>query len=313
MNLFDYPALVTMLRQPLAAASVAAATFASGLATYGIARAPARVATKLGPRGLKRQRAIAEGQWFPAFEPLLRWAGTRLSGIVPERVCRVLDQRLTRAGEYLGLSAEEYVVMVLAGTVAGFGAGFWHTRAFDYGAASMVVGACIGAFLAQSKVDGEIQKRAREITHGLPYVTDLLALGMTAGLDFPGAVKSVLERSSDKKDALTEELERVLQELALGHTRRYALEQLAARTQVPAAVEFVYAVVQADERGSPLADVLTIQATVAREKRSALAEESANRAQQLMMVPLLLLVTSTMILLMVPTVLQIVETFEKAL
>lgn len=309
----DTAALLTMAKQPLAGAALGAWTLATGLATYGIARAPARAVTKLGPRGLKRQRALFDGDWFPMVEPLLRWCGTRLSGIVPDGMYKALDRRLMRAGDYLGITPDEYVVVVAGGSLLGLAAGAWHSQAFDYGAISFAVGVFFGAFVAQRIFDAQIQRRAREITHGLPYVTDLLALAMTAGLDFPGAVKSVLARSSNKRDALTEELERVLQELALGHTRKYALEQLASRVQVPAATEFVYAVTQAEERGSPLADVLAIQATVARQKRSALAEESANRAQQLMVVPLMLLLISTLLLLAAPMVINILDTFEKFL
>jgi tight adherence protein C len=309
----DTAALLTLARQPLAGAALAAGTFAAGLAAYSVARAPARAVTKLGPRGLKRQHALRDGDWFPMVEPLLRWCATRLDGVLPESIYRTLDRRLTRAGDYLGATPDEYVLILASGALLGFSAGAWHSRAFDYGAFSFVVGTFLGTFVAQRIFDAQIQRRAREITHGLPYVTDLLALAMTAGLDFPGAVKNVLERSSNKKDALTEELERVLQELALGHTRKYALEQLAERTQVPAAIEFVYAVTQAEERGSPLADVLAIQATVARQKRSALAEESANRAQQLMIVPLMLLLVAALLLLAAPMVITILDTFEKFL
>jgi tight adherence protein C len=309
----DTSALIALVRQPLAGAALAGGTLAAGLATYGVARAPARVATTLGPRGLKRHRALADGAWFSLYEPLLRWCATRVSGTLPESLYRVIDRRLMRAGDYLGISPEDYLVVLAAGALAGLGFGLWHASTFGYGALSPVVGTFLGLFVAQRVFDAQIQRRAREITHGLPYVTDLLALAMTAGLDFPGAVKNVLERSSNKRDGLTEELERVLQELALGHTRKFALEQLAARTQVPAAIEFVYAVTQAEERGSPLADVFAIQATVARQKRSALAEESANRAQQLMIIPLMLLMLSTLLLLAAPMVIKILDMFEKFL
>ncbi len=305
--------ILASVRHPMPAFAVATGAISAGIATYGIAVAKARTGSRLGPRGLKRQNALAGGEWFPMLEPLLRWAGTRLSGVLSEGLHRSLDRRLTRAGDYLGMTPEEYVVTLVFGALVGGALGAFHAHMVDYGPASMVVGIILGAFFAQTRFDSQIQKRAREITHGLPYVTDLLALAMTAGLDFPGAVRNVVDRSSDRKDALTEELELILHELSLGHTRKYALEQLAERTQVPSAIEFAYAVIQADERGSPLADVLTIQATVSRQKRSAIAEEKASKAQQMMMVPLMLLMASTMIVVIVPMMLKVLSTFDKLL
>jgi tight adherence protein C len=293
-------------REPLALGFVIAGAISLGLAFYGVARAPARTRQHLGSRGLRRAQAIGNGGFFALVEPILRWGGTRVSRFVPNAVWNTLDRRITRAGDYLGLTPDEYVFMLVASTGVGALAGHGFASATGFELAPLF-GAVVFVFWAESQVADRIQKRLREITHGLPYVIDLLAIGMTAGLDFPGSVRSVIDRSSDRNDALTEELERILQEIALGHTRRHALTQLAERTGAPAAQEFVHAVVQAEERGSPLADVLAIQAQVARQRRTNSAEENMARAEQAMMVPLFLLTGSTTIVLVVPVVLQVLE------
>ncbi len=304
--------ILPTLRQPLASGALASGALAAALVTYQIVRAPARNAGTLGPRGLKRQRALEHGVWFPVFEPSLRWCATRISGLVPEGLCRSLERRLVRAGDFLGLTAEEYVVLLFVGMIGGLFAGYVDDTMYKHGPASYVVGAMLGAFYVQTRIDLETARRAREITHGLPYVTDLLALAMTAGLDFPAAVRNVLERSSDKNDALTDELELVLRQIALGQTRKYALMQFAERTNVPAAVEFAHVVAQADERGSPLAEVLGVQAQVARNKRSANAEDILNKAQQKMFVPLLMMLASVMIMLGASSVILILNTLNGA-
>jgi tight adherence protein C len=101
-----------------------------------------------------------------------------------------------------------------------------------------------------------------------------------------------------------------LHELSLGHTRKHALLELASRVQVASATEFVQAVVQAEERGNPVVDVLTIQAKVSREKRTALAEETTSRAQQAMFIPHALLAASALILIIAPVLFTIQNAFQ---
>jgi tight adherence protein C len=300
-----------MMDDPLAIGSLATATIAAGTIGWSLASAKARDAGRLGPRGLKRTRALAN-PWFAMVEPVLRWGGTRISGLLPDSLVRSLDGRLMRAGDYLGLTPEEYVVALVAGSVLGFACGWFHRHGGATDAAPFF--ACVVGFVAvQMHFDKQIATRVRELTNGLPYVIDLLSLSMSAGLDFPGAVRGVVERSSRKNDALTEELERVLQELSLGHTRRHALQQMSERTRAPSVVEFVNAVVQAERRGNPLVEVLSVQARVARDKRLALGEKNAARAEQAMIVPLLLLTASTAIVIAVPPLLTMMAAIERSL
>jgi len=96
-----------------------------------------------------------------------------------------------------------------------------------------------------------------------------------------------------------------LQSLQLGRTRRRALEELAERVPSDAVVEFVGAVVQAELRGSPLVEVLRIQAEVSRRKRSVRAEELAAKAGVAMMGPLVLVFLAILLLIVAPMVLRL--------
>ena len=71
---------------------------------------------------------------------------------------------------------------------------------------------------------------------------------MSAGKDFPGAVRQVVEKSSDPDDALVEEFSRMLQELGIGRTRKQALLGFAERAPIETVQEFVNSVVQAEEK-----------------------------------------------------------------
>src|SRR5437764_11983785 len=95
------------------------------LLVYGVASAPTRIASRLGLRGLKRQRAIAAPGLWPQVEPLVRWLGVRVSGILPDERRNALDEQITQAGDLLGLTVDEYLALCilsfLACTIAGVG------------------------------------------------------------------------------------------------------------------------------------------------------------------------------------------------
>ena len=281
---------------------VLGAALSSTIFAWGVASAPSRPANRLGIRGLKRQRAMQDSP-FAAIEPLVRWTGNRLSGVIPEGMYLGLDKMLVHAGEYLGLTPEEYVACTVLSTLLGCMCGAFYAVSGGAPAGALVLAAS-GSLITYIMVSSESQRRSRDISRGLPYVIDLLALSMSAGLDFPGAVRQVVVRSTDRTDRLTEELERILQELSLGRARRTALENFGDRTGVEAATEFVNAVVQSEARGNPLAETLTIQAMVSRQRRSMRAEENTARSATMIYLPLALLMVSVLLLIGGPLVLR---------
>jgi len=275
------------------------------LAIYAVASAPSRVANRLGMRGLKRQRALQGNSSWSQVEPLVRWLGVRVSGLISEGLRNKLDRQISLAGDFLGMTPEEYVALsilsLLAGIVVGAGAG-WFT---GVGNILIPIVAAVGASMPYFVISGEAQERLKQVGRGLPYVIDLMALSMSAGQDFPGAVRQVVEKSSNPDDALVEEFTRILQELQLGRTRKQALIGFASRAPVESVQEFVSAVVQAEERGNPVADVLQIQASVSRLRRSVKAEEMAAKAGVAMVAPLFLLFFCIMLLVIAPMILQL--------
>jgi tight adherence protein C len=82
------------------------------------------------------------------------------------------------------------------------------------------------------------------------------------------------------------------------------LLELAKRAPTDSVVEFTNALIQADERGNPVAEVLAIQASVYRNKRSVRAEESAAKAGVAMVGPLMLVFLALMGLLLGPAMLN---------
>jgi tight adherence protein C len=280
-------------------------TSALAIATYAVAAAPSRVANRLGMRGLKRQRALADNPAWAQVEPLVRWLGVRVSGVLEDPLRGKMDRQLALAGDYLGMTPEEYLALSLLSTLGGAGFGAVAGYMLDMGFVLTLATAPVGAALPYFAVGGEQTRRMKQINRGLPYAADLLALAMSAGQDFPGAVRQVVDKSSDPDDALVEEFTRILQELQVGMTRRQALLGFADRAPLESVSEFVSAIVQAEERGNPVAEVLQIQAGVSRMRRSVKAEEAAAKAGVQMVGPLFLLFFCIMLLVMGPMVLQL--------
>ncbi len=286
-------------------AFIAVVTVAVFMAVYAVASTPSRVASRLGMRGLKRQRAIADNPAWAQVEPLVRWLGVRVSGIIGDGLRNKMDRQLMLAGDYLGLTPEEYVALSILSGIAGVAFGALAGVMTGMGASLMLATGPVGAALPYLAVSGEASRRLKDINRGLPYAADLLALAMSAGQDFPGAVRQVVEKTSDPDDALVEEFTRLLQELQVGQTRRQALLGFASRAPIDSVSEFVSAIVQAEERGNPVADVLQIQANVSRMRRSVRAEELAAKAGVQMVGPLFLLFFCIMLLVMGPMVLAL--------
>ena len=139
---------------------------------------------------------------------------------------------------------------------------------------------------------------------GLPNVIDLLALSRSAGLDFPGGLRQLVERSQLPEE-LRDELEYMLHQLQLGRTRAAVLRELAVRAPIEAVKELTQAITQAEERGNPVAAVLEIQATTSRTRRTNLAERAATDMKARMVLPTMILVGVGLTLIAVPSAMML--------
>lgn len=263
---------------------------------YIVAAAPSRVASRLGLRGLKRQRALAENDNWAALEPLVRWLGVRVSGLPNEEQYRTLDEQIGLAGDFMGLTADEFLALMVLGGFLGAIAGGFLGWLYHMGALPVLIITPVGLALPYMQIAGIAQDRLKQISRGLPYVVDLMALCMGAGLDFPGTIRQVIDKSSNPSDPIVEEFTLISQGIQLGRSRRDLLIEFAKRAPVEAVKEFTGALIQAEERGNPVADVLQIQASASRMRRSVRAEEGAAKAGVMMVGPLMLVFGTVMCL-----------------
>ncbi len=173
--------------------------------------------------------------------------------------------------------------------------GFVYYMAEGWAAAAVL--APIAFFLPDMYYKGKIQERQREIIRNFPAMVDLAALTIEAGLDYMTAFERILQHAS-KRSELEIEFARMINEISLGYSRREALRRLAMRTGLQEIRSFVGLIVQSDELGTSLVDLLRNYASDMRFRRLNQAEKAAAQAATKMLIPIFIFIFPTVFILM---------------
>ena len=101
-----------------------------------------------------------------------------------------------------------------------------------------------------------------------------------------------------EKTLLEVEIEKTLNETKLGYSRRESLERMAARTGVQDIRSFVGLIVQSDELGTSLVQLLRNFSTDLRFRRLNKAEKLAAQASTKMLIPLFIFIFPVVFIMM---------------
>ena len=215
--------------------------------------------------------------------PLVMSLARAMLRLNPKQDLESLSKLLMSAG-LRDVSPQTFLAIKAAagglGLVIGFVAG-----ATSSPTKALVLAVMLGAiaYIAPAAVVSERARRRQAVLASeLPDALDLLAVSVEAGLGFDGAVSKLTQYMDGP---LTQEFEIVLGGMRIGESRADALKKLADRAGAPEVVAFVRAIVQADQLGTSLGRILRVQATDARLKRQAQAEERAMKAPVKMLFP----------------------------
>ena len=154
----------------------------------------------------------------------------------------------------------------------------------------------LGFYLPDVLLKSRIQKRQAEILGNFSTTVDLAALIIESGLDYLTAFERIINIAK-KKTILEEELEKTLNEIKLGYSRREALERFANRTDVQEVRSLVGLIIQSDELGTSLVDLLRNFSSDLRSRRMSRAEKLAAQASTKMLFPLFLFIFPTIFIL----------------
>ena len=142
-----------------------------------------------------------------------------------------------------------------------------------------------------------IRTRQDDIIHNFPTFVDLAALMIESGLDYMTAFDRIV-RIAPVKTSLEVEMEKTINEVQLGYSRRDALRRLSLRTGLQEVRSFVGLVIQSDELGTSLVDLLRNYSTDMRFRRLNKAEKLAAQASTKMLIPLFIFIFPTVFILM---------------
>ena len=291
------------------ALSVAVAVYLLGIAIYEprerveqrldqVFRRSAQVASVPVPEDPFLQRAI-----LPLLTNMSRW----VIRITPIGWRNSLRHKLILAGNPGGLETGQFLALYSLTIIAFTLSPFLLTRGTDQQMLFAAVGLGFGLLIPDFWLKGRIQTRQGAMRKALPSFLDLLTVSVEAGLGSDAALARVTSR---EEGPLAEEFQRVLQEIRMGKPRRDALKDLGNRTEVKELSGFVAALVQADQLGVSIGNVLRVQAQQMRRSRRQRAEEAAMKAPIKMLFPLVFFIfPSLFIVLLGPAVIQMVETF----
>ena len=142
----------------------------------------------------------------------------------------------------------------------------------------------------------KIQKRQQEILGNFSTTVDLAALIIESGLDYLTAFERII-KIAKVKTVLEEELDKTINEIKLGYSRREALERFSARTGVAEVRSLVSLIIQSDELGTSLVDLLRNFSTDLRSSRLSRAEKLAAQASTKMLFPMFMFIFPTIFIL----------------
>jgi tight adherence protein C len=268
---------------------------------------------------LRRARAYAESSDGPVVDPIL----ARLSEKYGDRLAKFairldpraneekIGLRLVSAGLARTFSPVEFlaaqVVLAGVGVVVGALIGVLAGSTGESVALGAVFGV-LGYFALDAVLTVRTRTRREQMRRELPDALDILAVSVEAGLGFDGALAKLGEH---KEGPLSEQFELVLNELGIGESRSHALRRMADRVDIPELTSVTTSLIQSEQLGTPLGNVLRTQATESRQRRRVAAEERASKAPVKMVFPTgVFIFPAIFIVLVAPAMITIFKAFS---
>jgi tight adherence protein C len=244
---------------------------------------------------------------FPVLRRLSR-IGRRFT---PRTALDNLRQELIEAGSPSGIGPPEYLGIRVATAISLTGitllmfvlSGANLVLGFGLGAGILLIGYMLPGYWLKSRISA----RKKSVQMSLPDAIDLLTISVESGLGFDPALTRVIEKWDNE---LTREFGRMLSEIRMGKSRREAMREMAQRVNVDDLNVFISSMIQADQLGVSISQVLRVQSQQMRMRRRQRAEEQAHKAPVKMLFPMVFLIFPALyIVLLGPAIPRLLDAF----
>ncbi|MCY4644879.1 MAG: type II secretion system F family protein [Bacteriovoracales bacterium] len=154
--------------------------------------------------------------------------------------------------------------------------------------------AICGFFYPDIWIRGVIRKRNKEILQGFPFIVDMLALSIEAGLDFVAAMQKIIDKSP--ANPIVDEFKTLIKESKVGASRVEVLRNLSWRVDLSVMASFCATLIAADSVGASIGPILKVLSGEVRNKRSSQVEKEGAQAASKMLLPMIFLVVPAVFL-----------------
>lgn len=254
---------------------------------------------------LPRARALFEAAPVSGMTGVLG----RLSTPDPSQVQlqkRELDQAGYRAGSALPVYLAARTALALGLPLLAFALHSWRVTLGSY---VVLLGlAALGYYLPAWVVKSRRAARQLEIRHVLPDALDMLVACVESGLGIDAALRHTARELAPISPVLAEEIEIVGAEMQAGLSRGDALRRMDERVGVDDVTALVSVISQGERYGTGIAESIRTHAQMARRRRLVDAERRAAEATpKLTVVMVLFILPPLFVVLVGPTILQVVD------
>lgn len=240
-------------------------------------------------------------------KPGLKWLAAKVGQVTPARALRRIEEKLIKAGSPRNLKGSDFLTMQGIFGFAGLMGGALLVNLLKAGGLKSwllpAITAVLGGLVPWFWLSRKVNHRQKEIRKSLPDIMDFLVVCLEAGLSFDLGLMKIAEKF---RGVAAEEFGRALREIQLGKNRKEALRDMADRVGVDELSFLVNAVLQSEQLGVGMAQVLHIQSDLLRDKRQQHIEEQAMKAPVKMLFPLIFFIfPSIFIVVLGPAILNI--------
>ena len=217
-------------------------------------------------------------------------------------------QKLANAGLIKDMTPEEFMAlkffMILGGPFGFLTVRFIMEETWPL-SITPVMG-LVGYIYPDVWLSGLIKRRTDEILRAMPFIIDMLALSVEAGLDFMAAIQRVIEKAPPS--ALNEEFETLVRETRIGSSRAEGLKQLGWRVNIIEINSFCATLIAADSVGASIGPLLKQLSSELRVKRSSRAEQAGATAATKILIPMIFFILpAVLVAIFAPMVLKMMS------